>query len=134
MANNYNVFISHSWSYVEDLKKLRTALNERGYFNVEFMEHSPNEPINSENSTYVKQRLKRAILNSNIVLGIAGMYASHSEWIEWELETAKLNAIPIVGVIPKGQIRVSQVVSSRSIVDVDFITERIVEAIRKYAK
>ena len=36
MAKTYNVFISHSWAYVEDLKNLRTLLNNRGYFNVQF--------------------------------------------------------------------------------------------------
>ncbi|USF86396.1 TIR domain-containing protein [Candidatus Endoriftia persephonae] len=133
MAKTYNVFISHSWVHIDDLKKLRTLLNNRGYFDVEFEEASPDEPIDSENAEYIKTRLREKIRNANIVLGIAGIYASHSDWIEWELDTAIKNDIPIVGVIPRGQERISQVVYSRSKEDVRWNTESIVAAIRKWA-
>ena len=134
MAKEYHIFISHSWSYPEDLTNLRNLLEERGYFNVSFQEASQNEPINSENATYIKSVLKKRILDSDIVLGIAGMYASYSDWIAWELETADSNSIPIVGVIPRGQERISTTVSSRSKEDVRWNTESIVAAIRRWAK
>ena len=134
MAKTYKVFISHSWAYVEDLKKLRNLLEKRGYFKVDFEEASPNEPINSSNATYIKSRLKQKILNSDVVLGIAGVYASYSEWIEWEMNTAFNNDIPIVGVIPRGQQRISQIVYNKSKTDVGWNTESIVSAIRKYSK
>jgi hypothetical protein len=134
MAREYKIFISHSWSYSDDLESLRKLLNERGYFNVEFQEASQNEPINSANAPYVKSVLKNRILNSDIVLAIAGMYASYSDWIAWELETSNNNLIPIVGVIPRGQERISATVSQYSKTDVRWNTESIVEAIRTYAK
>jgi hypothetical protein len=134
MAKEYHIFISHSWSYPEDLEKLRNLLSSRGYFNVEFEEASADEPINSANAAYIKQRLKQKIENSNIVLGIAGMYASYSEWMEWELDKALELGVPIVGVVPWGQERVSTTVSSRSKEDIRWNTESIVEAIRKWAK
>lgn len=134
MAKDYKIFISHSWSHTDDLEGLQNLLNSRGYFNVEFMEASKETPINSENATYVKAVLKQKILNSDIVLGLAGIYASHSEWMIWELETAKLNSIPIVGVIPRGQERISSEVYNRSVVDVKWNTESIVAAIRAHAK
>ena len=133
MAKDYHVFISHSWSYPEDLRNLRSLLIERGYFNVEFEEASAEEPINSVNATYIKQRLKEKIEKSNIILGIAGIYASYSDWMAWELDTATELYIPIVGVIPRGQERISSTVSSRSKEDVRWNTESIVEAIRKWA-
>ena len=133
MAKDYHVFISHSWSYPEDLRNLRSLLIERGYFNVEFEEASAEEPINSVNATYIKQRLKEKIEKSNIILGIAGIYASYSDWMAWELDTATELNIPIVGVIPRGQERISSTVSSRSKEDVRWNTESIVEAIRKWA-
>lgn len=134
MAKDYKIFISHSWKYSEDLTNLRNLLNERGYFNVEFQEASQNEPINSVNAPYIKQVLKNRILSSDIVLAIAGMYASYSEWIAWELETANNNSIPIVGVIPRGQERISATVTQYSKTDVRWNTESIVSAIRTYAK
>lgn len=134
MAKNYKVFISHSWSHIYDLKNLRNLLEERGYFNVEFEEATPDEPIDSENSEYIKRRLREKINNSNIVLGIAGMYASYSDWMQWELNIASKNDIPIVGVIPIGQERISTVVSSKAKEVVRWNTEKIVLAIRKWAK
>lgn len=85
------------------MKNLRNLLEKRGYFHVEFEEASPEEPINSENSAYIRRRLKEKISNSDIVLGIAGMYASYSDWMKWELDTAIAEEVPIVGVIPRGK-------------------------------
>lgn len=134
MAKTYNVFISHSWAHIDDLKNLRNLLEARGYFNVEFEEVAPDDPIDSENAEYIKNRLREKIKNSDIVLGIAGVYSTYSEWIEWELDTAIKNDIPIVGVIPRGQERISTIVSSRAKEVVRWNTESIVEAIRKWAK
>jgi hypothetical protein len=134
MAKEYHIFISHSWAYPDDLKNLRKLLNERGYFNVEFEEASADEPINSANAVYIKNRLKQKISNSNIVLGIAGMYASYSDWMTWELDKAIELDVPIVGVAPWGQERVSKTVSDRAKEVVRWNTESIVAAIRKWAK
>ncbi|HBN05943.1 MAG TPA: hypothetical protein DD434_09180 [Bacteroidales bacterium] len=133
MAKEYHIFISHSWTYPEDLRNLRNLLKERGYFNVEFEEASADEPINSANAHYIKSRLKEKISNSNIVLGIAGMYASHSDWMEWELDTALGLKVPIIGVVPWGQERVSKTVSDRAKTVVRWNTESIVAAIRLWA-
>ena len=133
MATNYRVFISHSWTYHEELLRLRTLLNNRGYFNVEFLEVSADVPINSDNAYYIKQMLKKKILDSNIVLGIAGIYASHSDWMVWEIQTAYDNKIPIIGVVPHGQERVSAIVQQFAATIVRWNTESIVEAIRTLA-
>jgi len=134
MAREYKIFISHSWKYPDDLKNLRNLLNQRGYFNVEFQESSQEEPINSENAAYIKQVLKNKILNSNVVLAISGIYASYSDWIEWEVITSYNNSIPIIGVAPRGQERVSKTVTSYSTIDVRWNTESIVNAIKNHAK
>lgn len=133
MAKTYTIFISHSWAYVDDLKNLKSLLENRGYFNVQFEEATPDVPINSENANYIKQRLKQKISNSDVVLGIAGIYASYSDWMTWELDKALELNIPIVGVVPRGAQRVSTVVSSRAKEVVRWNTESIVAAIRKWA-
>jgi len=134
MSKDYKIFVSHSWAYSEDLLSLQKLLNSRGYFNVEFTEATKDVPINSQNAVYIKSKLKSKILSSDVVLALAGVYATHSEWMTWELDTALGLNIPIVGVIPWGQERISSVVYSRSKTDVKWNTESIVEAIRKYAK
>lgn len=130
----YNVFVSHSWDNSEDLKNLKSLLEEKKYFKVEFKEVTKDEPINSNNSTYIKRVLSDKIKNADIVIGLAGLYASHSDWMEWELDKALEHETPIIGVIPWGQQRVSTMVTSRSIEDVRWNTDSIVNAIRNHSK
>ena len=129
----YKVFISHSWKYVNNLKKLRSMLEAKGYFKVEFTEVPPSSPINSENSAYVKTRLKKKIMESDIVLGIAGMYASYSDWMDWELSTAVKNDKKVIGVIARGAQRISLTVSNYSTITVRWNTNSIVTAIRTHS-
>lgn len=134
MAKEYKVFISHSWQYSDTLEALRRLINARGYFSASYEESTRDNPINSENERYIKERLGRKIGSSDIVLAIAGVYASHSSWMRWELDKAMNQGIPIVGVIPRGQTRISTIVSSRSVDNVRWNTESIISAIRRYAK
>lgn len=133
MAKEYSIFISHSWTYHETLEDLRRLISDRPYFNASYSEVSRDEPINSHNAAYIKSVLKAKILASNVVIGIAGVYASHSDWITWELDTALANGIPIIGVVPRGAERVSTIVSSRAVEVVRWNTESIIAAIRKHA-
>lgn len=133
MARNFSIFVSHSWDYVDDLRNLRNLLYKRDYFHVEFNEVPPDDPIESTNSTYIKAILKRQILDSNIMLALSGVYATYSDWMRWEIATAKSAGIPIVGVIPRGQMNTSTVVSSNAETQVGWNTESIVLAIRRYA-
>ena len=119
---------------MNDLKLLRNLLESRGYFNVEFTEFPPSDSIDSINTYYIRQRISERILASDVVLGIAGVYASYSEWMKWELNKAIEKGIPIIGVIPRGQERVSSVVRDSSTEIVHWNTESIVSAIRKHAK
>ena len=134
MAKTYKIFISHSWSHVNDLKSLRNLLESRGYFNVEFTEFPPTDSINSMNTYYIRQRISERIAASDIVLGIAGIYASYSHWMKWEHDKAIEKGVPIIGVIPRGQERISAIVNDRADEIVHWNTESIVSAIRKHAK
>lgn len=131
---NYTIFVSHSWDHSDDLDGLHSLLRRRGYFSYDAREVTRDKPINSLNATYIKSQLREKIRSSNILLALAGIYASHSEWMQWEIETAKGLGVPVVGIIPYGQQRVSQMVTNNSIVDVHWNTESIVSAIREYAR
>ena len=117
-----------------DLKLLRNLLESRGYFNVEFTEFPPTDSIDSINTYYIRKRISERIEASDVVLGIAGVYASYSEWMRWELDKAIEKGIPVIGVIPRGQERISAIVKNRAIEIVHWNTESIVSAIRKHAK
>jgi hypothetical protein len=134
MAKEYKIFISHSWQYTGTLEALRNLINARGYFSATYEESTRDKPINSDDEGYVKRRLTQKIANSDVILALAGVYASHSSWMQWELDKAIELGIPVIGVIPRGQDRVSTIVSTRSVVDIKWNTESIVSAIRAHAK
>ena len=111
---------------------MRNLLNAKGYFKVEFTEVTPISPIHSDNVYYIKQRLSESIKSSDIVLGVAGIYASHSDWMEWELNKAKEYNKPILGIVPWGNERVSTVVRNKADKIVRWNTDSIVDAIREF--
>ncbi|MGV7197684.1 TIR domain-containing protein [Xanthomonas axonopodis] len=134
MVNTYKIFISHSWEYTNTLESLKKLLNQRGYFAAVFQESTREKPINSNSEAYIKSALRNRINESDIVIGLAGIYASHSDWIAWELNHAAMRGIPIIGVVPRGQQRISQVVSLLAKEIVWWNTESVVSAIRRHAR
>lgn len=72
----------------------------------------------------------------HIVLIMAGVYSTHSKWINKEIQAANegfSKPKPIIGVRLWGQINVSSVVSNNVDALVGWNTESIVDAIREYA-
>lgn len=134
MARTYKIFISHCWDYDDVLQHLKNLLDSRGYFPAEYTQVEKTHPINSGYASVIKTQITRRLEDSDIVLAIAGVYASYSDWMQWEMDKAKELGLNIVGVIPRGQERISTQVYSRSIVYVRWNTESIVDAIRQYAK
>ena len=133
MVKTYKVFISHSWDYVDDLMNLRRLLNNRPYFCAVYEEVPPQEAINSANGNYIKSKIRERLEESDVVIGMAGMYGSYSEWMNWEIETAKSMGKPVIAVIPWGQERVSKTMAGQADRIVRWNTESIVSAIRELA-
>lgn len=133
MAKTHTIFISHSWDHNNTLADLIRLIDARSHFKADYSHVSRDMPINSENAYYVKKVLKEKIRNSSIMIGLAGIFASHSEWMKWELDTALELKIPIIGVVPRGAERISTVVSSRAVEIVRWNTESIITSIRKHA-
>lgn len=134
MVKTYKLFISHRWEYDNLLQNLKNLLNERGYFSAEYYQIEKDCPINSKNASVIKANITKRLEESDVVLAIAGVSASYSEWMQWEMDKASELGLKIVGVIPRGNERISQEVYKRSVEDVRWNTESVVEAIRKYSK
>ena len=134
MAKTYKLFISHSWEYDNLLQNLKDLLNERGYFSAEYYQFEKNCPCNSEKASVIKANITKRLKETDVVLAIAGVSASYSEWMQWEMDKALELGLNIVGVIPRGNERISQEVYKRSVEDVRWNTESVVNAIRKHSK
>lgn len=134
MAKTYQVFISHSWDHNKVLQDLKDLIDGRGYFPAEYTQIEKTCPINSDLAWVIKANITKRLESSDIVLAIAGIFASHSEWMQWEMDKAKEIGLRIIGVVPRGQERISQEVLYRSVVDVRWNADSIVDAIRRYSK
>lgn len=134
MAKTYSLFISHSWDHDDTLQSLKNLLNGRGYFSAVYTQVEKDCPINSEKAAVVKANITKRLQESDVLLAIAGVFASHSEWMQWEMDKAKELGLNVIGVIPRGQERISKEVYTRSVKDVRWNADSIVEAIREYSK
>ena len=134
MAKEYKLFISHSWDHDDVLQDLKNLIDSRGYFPATYTQIEKDCPIDSEKAWVVKANITKRLQESDVVLAIAGVYASYSEWMQWEMDKAKELGLKVIGVIPRGQEHISHEVFNRSAVDVHWNADSIVDAIRNYSR
>jgi hypothetical protein len=80
------------------------------------------------------RRIRENIQQSNVFLAIAGVYASYSEWMEYEMRMAKFYGLKIIGVKPYGNQYISSKVSEYADEIVNWNTESIVATISRNSK
>lgn len=132
----YNIFISHAWKYSEHYNQVVKWINEAQnegkltWKNYSVPEH---DPLIDPNTTVGKNKLKGMIDNqikpASIVIILAGMYTAHSDWIDYEIDTAVSYSKYIIGVKPWGQERIPTKVSNNANVMVGWNKSSIINAI-----
>jgi len=131
----YDLFISHSWKYGEVYNSMVNLLNNASYFkwrNYSCPEHDPAiDPSTEYGRNKLIEALKNQIRPVNCVIIIGGMYASHSYWIQKEIDIALSYDKPIIGVRPRGAERMPQAVVDAADEIVNWNTDSIVGAIRR---
>jgi hypothetical protein len=128
---NYNLFISHAWSYNEDYYRLEKFLNAAPSFlwtNLSVPEH---DPIEDEDD--LKYYLNAKMRPANAFLVLSGMYVPHSEWVQYEINFARRIGRPIIGIRPWGSERIPEAVQNAATEIVGWNTDSIVSAIRSHA-
>ena len=134
----FNLFVSHSWSYSDAYDKLVRLLRERTYFNFKDYSVPRNDPIHNAPTD---PRLRAAIYSRmspcSVVLILAGVYATHSSWINKEIDLAK-NSFrepkPILAIEPWGSERTSTLVKNAANRVVKWNSGSIVNAIRELTR
>ena len=129
MSKTYHVFISHAWHRSEHYKKVVEWLDDS---NITWSNYSvPEEdPSHSGNKTKLKEDLTNQIKPSSCVIILGGMYAAHSEWIEYELNEAVRMGKYIIGVKPWGQERMPQIITNNADVIVGWNSKSVVDAVK----
>jgi hypothetical protein len=91
----YKIFISHAWHRSEDYERVVQFLNGAPRFqwdNLSVPEHNP--ILDPEPQTQLRNQMRPA----DAFLIIAGMYAAHSGWIDFELDFARRIGRPVIGI------------------------------------
>ncbi len=100
----YHIFISHAWKRSDHYDKVKEWLDDSG---IDYSDYSVTKenPLHSGNKTKLKEDLTTQIRPASCVIILSGMYAAHSDWIEYELSEASRMDKYIIGVKPWGQER-----------------------------
>ena len=133
----FNLFISHSWTYSDQYTRLVALLQNRGYFSFRDYSVPRDDPIHSAGTiAELRQAIKQQMAPCSVVLILAGVYATHSRWINEEIDLAKegfSDPKPIIAIAPWGSQRISSTVQVAADKIVRWNTESVVSAIRELA-
>ncbi len=128
-----SLFISHSWAYGDAYEKLVGLLDAAPNFRYKNYSVPKNDPVhNAPNVASLYEAIKNQMVFCDVVLIMAGKYATYSKWIQREIQIAKGDySKPIVAIRPWANEQVSSVVSDAADRLVGWNTNSIVSAIRE---
>lgn len=131
----YSVFISHSWSYGDAYDKLVKMLDADPRFNYKNYSVPKDDPIhNAPSANLLEEAIKRQITFCDVVVILAGVYASYSKWIDKEIGIAKNGFIspkPILAIEPWNSEKTSKIVKESADKIVKWNTSSIIDGIRE---
>jgi len=128
----YRVFVSHSWKYSEQRERIEKFLDDEDRLDWQNFSVPEHDPLEFEDKNDLRQQLYQQVRQTNVVVVVAGMYVSHSEWIEEEIEIAEHFEKPIIGVQPNGNERLPASVSEAADEIVGWRQRSIVNAVAKH--
>ena len=134
---SYNLFISHSWAYSDSYDRLKKLLRDRKYFTFKDYSVPKDDPIhtqgtNAELYNAIYEKMKPC----SVVIILAGVYATYSNWIKKEIKIAKNEFIfqkPIIAIEPWGSKKTSAVVKKNATLIVGWNKDSVISAIRELA-
>lgn len=129
----YNIFISHCWSYDSDYIRLVDLLRNAPFFNWKNYSVSKDDPLVGGSKVKLAEEISRQIRLASVVLVISGIYVTHREWIQFEIDLSDKFEKPIIGIQPWGSINTPYAISRSAVEIVNWNTTSIINAIRKNA-
>ncbi len=132
----YNIFISHSWAYSDTYDDLIKLLDSDPYFRYKNYSVPKDSPIHNAPYDYqLYDAIKAQIAPSSIVLILAGVYSSHSKWIDKEIKISKTEFYTpkkIIAIEPWASERTSLIVKNSADEVVKWQASSIISAIRRH--
>lgn len=131
-----HVFISHAWAHSHHYDTLANWIFQEpwsvGQAALDFRDYSiprHNPILNVSSTRALQDAIFNQIARSHVVVIPSGMYASHSKWIQKEIDGAKAYNKPILAVNPWGQERKSGVVLSNANAGVGWNKQPLINSI-----
>lgn len=126
----YNVFISHAWGYSEDYVRVVRFLDEANNFSYKNYSVPSTDPFGIMTKSQLTSAIEGQIRPASVVIILGGIYVSHSDWIQKEIDYAVSLYKPIVGVLPRGQMNMPYAMRLNAHRIVGWNGNSIVQAIR----
>lgn len=127
----YNLFISHAWTYEHEYLNLVQKLSDAPYFYFKNYSVPKTNPLNTNTDYGLVRELYGQIRPCSIVIVIAGMYAKYRKWIQKEIEIANELNKPILVIRPFGAERIPQELYNYNMVN--WNTDSIIDGIKKFS-
>jgi len=125
------LFISHAWHRDEHYQFVVTCFNNADNFSWRDCSVPSHDNCEETTNAGLKRCLTRQMSVSQGVIILAGMYAAHSDWIDYEIDEAvRMNKI-ILGLRPWGQERTPIKIQNAATEMVNWNCASIVEAVRR---
>lgn len=126
------LFISHAWQYDQAYLTLVKWFNEAPNFLWKDCSLPSTDALPDKTTAGLMRGITRQINPAQGVLIIAGMYAAHSGWIDYEIGEAVRMGKTIIGIKPWGQERMPVKVQDAAHVIVNWNSASVVDAVRTY--
>lgn len=101
---DYRLFISHAWKYGDNYKRLTQLLDDANYFsyiNYSAPKEKPLFPAGTpKTNSQIRDLISNKIRPSQITIVISGMYATYSDWMQYEIDESIRMGKPILGIYP----------------------------------
>lgn len=133
MSKTYRLFISHSWSYDKNYKRVVELLEEQG---LSFYDHSvpKDDPIHTNGTDkQLHDAIEAKMKGTSCILILAGVYASYSKWIKKEIAIAESYGKIIIAIEPWDSDRTSKIVKDSAHKIVKWQGKSIADAIKELA-
>lgn len=130
----YSLFISHSWKYGGHYYNIYNLLGQKPLFKFRNLSIPEHDPLDISRDYELEAHLVRRMKMSHVAIFIGGMYCNSSKWIKKELKYAKNHGIPIILLMPQGQLRTPTFLQNMADVVVNWNSTSLVKAIRDCSK
>lgn len=126
------LFISHAWSYSTHYITLVKWFNDEPNFSWTNYSVPSDDGCTEKTKSGLKACLTNQMRPAQGIIILAGMYAVHSDWIDYEIEEAVRMGKTIIGVRPWGQERMPVKIQETAHTIVSWNSASIISAVRTW--